>query len=434
MINNLLNNFRLGSAKESPETVISIISDNVEFRGTNLWILVFAIFIASLGLNINSTAVIIGAMLISPLMGPIMGMGLGLGINDLVLVKRSVRNYSFAVVVSLITSFIYFSVSPLNDAYSELLSRTFPTIYDVLIAIFGGFAGILATSSRQKGNVVPGVAIATALMPPLCTAGYGLAHLNPSFFFGAIYLFTINTVFIALATFVTVRGLKFPLQHLHDAKAEKKAHRIIIAIAILTIIPSIYLGYLMVEQNRFNSKANYFAEVFTSFEGNFLLERKIDPNSKSITLIYVGREIQEKKIEEMKKQLEIFGLKGASLIIKQGFSNIKNSPESSSLLQLKQLLVNREEKIKTLLTELDSIKTFQTQAKQIFAELKTLYPVILSATLNPITIYNDSSSVEKLLIYIETKNKLPSKQKKMIENLMQARLNNKSILLLNNQK
>ena len=188
--------------KENEEEIIQNISRGVTFYGANLWILVFAVFIASLGLNVNSTAVVIGAMLISPLMGPIVGMGLSVGTNDSRLLSRSLKNYLLATTISVITATIYFLLTPLTEAQSELLARTSPTLYDVLIALCGGAAGILAISVGEKGNVIPGVAIATALMPPLCTAGYGLAMGNFSFFFGAFYLYFINTVFIALSTFV----------------------------------------------------------------------------------------------------------------------------------------------------------------------------------------------------------------------------------------
>ena len=190
--------------RESEVETIENICKGINFRGSNLWVLIFAIFIASLGLNVNSTAVIIGAMLISPLMGPIMGIGLGLGINDFELIKKAFRNLAIATVFGILTSTFYFLISPLNEARSELLARTTPTIYDVLIAFFGGMAGIVASSTRLKGNVIPGVAIATALMPPLCTAGFGIASGNFSYFFGAFYLYMINSVFIAFAT--TLRG------------------------------------------------------------------------------------------------------------------------------------------------------------------------------------------------------------------------------------
>lgn len=231
----IIDKFRLLHEKEDYSIVIDSIGKGAVFKGTNLWVLIFAIFIASLGLNINSTAVIIGAMLISPLMGPIMGIGLSVGINDLPLLKKSLYNYLVATVTALITSTVFFLVSPLNEAHSEILARTSPNIYDVLIAFFGGLAGIVATASKNKGNVIPGVAIATALMPPLCTAGYGIATLKLDYAIGAFYLFIINTVFIALSTFITSRFLSFPFTHLPDEKADVRAQRIIWLIVIITL-------------------------------------------------------------------------------------------------------------------------------------------------------------------------------------------------------
>ena len=185
---------------EDEKEIVAQITSGVSFRGANLWVLIFAIFIASLGLNVNSTAVIIGAMLISPLMGPIIGMGLAIGINDFQLLRRAAKNFAIATVISILTATVYFLITPLGEAQSELLARTSPTIYDVLIATFGGAAGILALCTKGKGNVIPGVAIATALMPPLCTAGFGLASGHLLYFLGAFYLFFINTVFISLST------------------------------------------------------------------------------------------------------------------------------------------------------------------------------------------------------------------------------------------
>ena len=217
----------LPDKNEERDTIIQI-TDGISFKGSNLWILIFAILIASLGLNVNSTAVIIGAMLISPLMGPITGMGLSIGINDLQLLKRSFKNYLVMVVIAVITATLYFLITPLKEAQSELLSRTSPTLYDVLIAICGGAAGIIALSTKGKGNVIPGVAIATALMPPLCTAGYGLASANWSYFWGAFYLFFINTVFISLSTFAGVKMLRFNTKQFDNVAQLKKVHRLIL--------------------------------------------------------------------------------------------------------------------------------------------------------------------------------------------------------------
>jgi len=205
----LLAHFKLSHEREDFQLVRGEIEKAIHFSGTNLYILILAILIASLGLHTNSPAVIVGAMLISPLMGPIMGLGFGVAINDFKLLKRSLINCLFASSVSLMMSTLFFLLTPLHESTSELLHRTSPNIYDVLIAFFGGMAGMLATSTKLKGNVIPGVAIATALMPPLCTAGFGLANWNAKYFFGALYLFLINSIFIAAATFIIGRILRF---------------------------------------------------------------------------------------------------------------------------------------------------------------------------------------------------------------------------------
>lgn len=214
--------FNLHLDKADEDDVVLSIKKNSDFVGANLWTLIFAIFIASIGLNVNSTAVIIGAMLISPLMGPIMGIGLGIGTNDFELVKKGLRNLLIATLISIVASTIYFYITPLHDAQSELLARTTPSIWDVFIAFFGGLAGIVAGTRKEKSNVIPGVAIATALMPPLCTAGFGLASGNFYFFIGAIYLYFINSVFICISTFLIVRFLKFKKKHFEDKNYEKK--------------------------------------------------------------------------------------------------------------------------------------------------------------------------------------------------------------------
>ena len=219
--------FSLEEDKAQRDEVVATVEKGVVFRGVNLWVLIFATMIASLGLNVNSAAVIIGAMLISPIMGPIMGVGLSLGINDFDLLKKSLRNFTLMFIVAIITSTVYFFISPLGDARSELLARTVPTTYDVLIALFGGLAGIVAQSRRDRtSTVIPGVAIATALIPPLCTAGYGLATGQFRYFLGAFYLFFINSVFIALATYLMVRFLKYEKKAFLDPVKERNVRRI----------------------------------------------------------------------------------------------------------------------------------------------------------------------------------------------------------------
>ena len=429
MKNKIFEYLRFLDEKEEPGIVIERITKDSVFRGTNLWILVFAIFIASLGLNINSTAVIIGAMLISPLMGPIMGMGLGIGINDLPLAKEALKNFSFAVIVGLVTSFVYFAITPLSDAYSELLARTSPTIYDVLIALFGGFAGIVANTSKQKGNVVPGVAIATALMPPLCTAGYGLATGQFNFFFGAIYLFTINTVFIALATLITVKFLKYPLKHLKDARADKKSLRIIYAVTILTIIPSIYFGYQMIQQNRFTRNANLFVNSYSSLEGTYLLNKNINPLNKSITLIFGGRDLSDIQIQNMQNQLELYGLKNASLNVKQGISFLPDKKETDRITQLTNLLTAKEELIRNQKRAIDSLAHSVSQTKRILKELRTYYPEIISLSIQINPASTDTSLQKTQMALIQTSQPLSSNKNNKMEEWLKIRLDNPKLVV-----
>ena len=433
-MNDFFDKFKLNAEKEELQTVVENIDNGVVFRGTNLWILIFAIFVASLGLNVNSTAVIIGAMLISPLMGPIMGIGLGIGINDVPLLRKAIYNFLIATSVALTTSTIFFLLSPLNEAHSEILARTSPTIYDVLIALFGGFAGIIATSSKQKGNVIPGVAIATALMPPLCTAGYGLATFQFGFFFGAFYLFIINTVFIALATFIIVRFLHFPYKHLQNAKAERMAQLIVWVVVILTLLPSIYFGYDMVEQNRFTKNANSFIVYEAHFTNDYLLNKKIDAKRRKITLVFGGKEIMSEEIELLKSQLKKYNLQTASLEIKQGFAYLSennNKIENEQLSQLTMALEAKEKQEKHLQLKLDSINNQQKLSIQIYAELKAQYPDLKNAILQPSYMLSDSAgSKPTFLVLLSISAKLPAPEKSKIENWLKVRLNQQYINLI----
>lgn len=430
MQNKFLKIFFPVNDKETPQLVIDRISGDAVFKGTNLLVLVFAIFLASLGLNTNSTAVIIGAMLISPLMGPIMGMGLAVGINDLQLLKISAKNFAFAILVSLITSTIYFAITPLDEAYSELLARTSPTIYDVLIALLGGLAGIVTTASTRKGNVIPGVAIATALMPPLCTAGYGLANFNMKFFLGAFYLFTINTVFIALATFLTTRALKYPVKHLLDPKDDLHSHRIIIAIVLLTLIPSIYFGYEIVQQQKFIKKANLFIDTHSEIEGNYLLNKNIDASGKVITLIYGGRELPANFTKELQKQLAKYGLENTSLIIRQGFSTLDYNKESYNVSLLNRTLAEKEQEIRTLKLISDSVSTTREITRQLYNELKVQYSHISAVSVNPYTISSDSMINDHTIVLIKASKFITQAVQNKMNEWLKVRLRSENISLL----
>lgn len=294
------------------ESTIEGIKRDIGFRGPTAWILIFSIIIASIGLNVNSTAVIIGAMLISPLMGPILGIGLSVGTNDFETLIRSLKNLGIAVSIALITSTIYFLITPLDIEQSELLARTKPTILDVMIALFGGFAGIVAGSRKEKTNVIPGVAIATALMPPLCTAGYGLATLKMSYFLGAFYLFFINSVFISLSTFLVVRYLKFPLRSYIDPLKIKRYRSLLISFLILTIIPSTIIFYRVIQETRFNIAAEAFINEASKIEGSALINKKIifSDTLSTIDLYFIGDNISEVGIALMQSMLTNYGLNG----------------------------------------------------------------------------------------------------------------------------
>ena len=292
------------------KSTIEGIKKDIGFRGPTAWILIFSILIASIGLNVNSPAVIIGAMLISPLMGPILGIGLSVGIHDQETLVRSMKNLGIAVSISLITSTVYFMATPLTGVHSELLSRTKPTILDVLVAMFGGFAGIIAGSRREKSNVIPGVAIATALMPPLCTAGYGLATLNLKYFLGAFYLFFINSVFISLSTFLVVKWLNFPVIAFIDPIKQKRYKAFILAFLVITIIPSALIFYGVIQETRFNYSADKFIAENCEFDGSELISSKVQyaDTLSRIDLYYIGKAIDKDQILELNNLLDEYGL------------------------------------------------------------------------------------------------------------------------------
>ena len=250
---------RFNDANINHEEVRNILKD-IPFKGYNVWILICSIVICSVGLNINSTAVVIGAMLISPLIGPILGLGLSRGTNDLYNLKSSIKNFLIALGVSLLTSTIFFLIKPLHDAQSELLAWIQPTFLDALITIFGGLAGIIAVSRKDASNVFPGEAIATALMPPIFTSGYGIANGNMHFFLGALYLFLLNSVFISISTLVIIRYLHFPFISFVDKQMEKKVKRYIIIVSTVIIIPSAYLFFEVTQESIFYARADKFTK------------------------------------------------------------------------------------------------------------------------------------------------------------------------------
>lgn len=243
------------------DATLAAIKGDIPFKGATAWVLICSIFVASVGLNANSTAVVIGAMLISPLMGPILGIGLSVAINDIDTLRKSLINFGVMIGLSLLTAFLFFYSFPLNEETSELLGRVKPDIRDVLIAFFGGLALIIARTKRGTiASVIFGVAIATALMPPLCTAGYGLSQGNFEYFLNAMYLFTINTIFIALATFLVVKILGFPMLKYANSKRRKRTARIATTVAIIVMIPAVYTFVDVLKKSQFENAAKQFIE------------------------------------------------------------------------------------------------------------------------------------------------------------------------------
>lgn len=429
---NIIDTFRLRNQKEDYKIVRSGIESEVYFEGTNLWILFFAILVASLGLNMNSTAVIIGAMLISPLMGPIVGIGFGVAINDLTLIQKAFRNYLFAAAVGLTASTIYFLISPIDEAHSEILSRTLPTIYDVLIALFGGFAGIIAISSKHKGNVIPGVAIATALMPPLCTAGYGLATGQLTYFLGALYLYLINSVFIALATLLTTYLMKFPVKKHEDPKVERKERIIIWLVVILTLIPSIYLGYKIVHQYRFSERANKFINAEAKFPNNYLLSKEIESKKNSILLTFGGREITKSQIDELKSRLKYYDLENATLEVNQGFALLEDNKPDERINQIALTLDKLEQERLLLKSGLDSLHDQKLFSAQIYKELKIQEPGISEAIIQPVLLNSDSLTEpgSTYLVFIQTVNVLKKPEIQKLEAWLKLRLKDENLKLV----
>lgn len=424
-ITNYLNYFNMTSEREDFDIIHSEVEKAVVFKGTNLWVLICAILVASVGLNMNSTAVIIGAMLISPLMGPINGMGYSLATYDFSLFKKAIKNFSFAVLVSLLTSALYFFISPVSTAHSELLARTSPTIYDVFIALFGGVAGMLALSSKLKGNVIPGVAIATALMPPICTAGYGLATLQFTFFFGALYLFTINTVFIAVAALFVSQVLKFPIRDIVDKDRSRRLNHYITLILVVTAIPSLYFGYQLVQNERFSDNAKKLIGNVSVQENSYLLESSVNPISKTIRLIYSGYGVSDNAIRDIKMTADKLDLDSSRVTIISSSMDNEHFPQTQKLTTETENLNNKLTATSFALQQsqnkLDSLKTIEVQGRSMLKEIKEFYPQIIACSYAVTYIHPDTVKTP-IVIYTSIQN-LGQADRNKIENWTKSRLN-----------
>ena len=402
--------FNLRPHKEDESEIIDQINSGITFRGGNLWVLIFAILIASLGLNVNSTAVIIGAMLISPLMGPIIGMGFALGTNDLDMLKRAAKNYAISTLISILTATLYWFLTPLSDAQSELLARTSPTLYDVLIAFCGGAAGIIALCTKGKSNVIPGVAIATALMPPLCTAGFGLGTGHIMYFLGAFYLFFINTVFICLATLGGVKLMHFEKKVFLTPERERRVRQIVTTVVVVTMIPAAIVTANIVKKSIFDSNVSHFVKNELSQTGTQVISTDVDKENLTLRVVAVGREFGDAAIRQAESKMGNYSLDKYRLTIIQG-------AQSDSILllnnKLSQISASREEEHRRMQelsqqvgqyeSRLAEYAHLETINSEIASELPILFPAIESISLSRQSVETDSKQRDIVSAYVEPK-------------------------------
>lgn len=414
------------------------IRNNIFFKGPNAWILAIAIIIASVGLNVNAIPVVIGAMLISPLMGPIFGLGLGLGVSDVELMKSSGKNLFVMVMISLTASFLYFVITPLSLTNpTELLARTNPTIYDVLIALFGGFAGILEQSRKDKGTVFAGVAIATALMPPLCTAGFGLASGNLSYFFGALYLFFINCLFIMLATYLSVKYLDFRQTEFKDVSTGRKTKRIITILIILFTAPSIWSAVTLIHQNRFEESALAFVEHSKSYGKSFMYNYKIDHSNGSVVeLFFTGDALDENTKQTIYQTAARYNIKQEQICINDHTTTedvSDNELVREIYSRMDQEIAMRDNEIKRLTAELEAQQHNDIPYSQIAREIKATYPSINEVHITYGEHIADSDTENhqhSTIVAIVASRRLVNSDKNKLQEWLKVRLNSENLILI----
>lgn len=443
-IQNIKGYFNVADDLEPQADIEASIRAGVSFKGSQLLILVFAIFVASLGLNTNSIPVIIGAMLISPLMGPIIGMGLGIGIHDYALLRRGAKNILMAVLGSVIASAIYFMISPQYEGSSQLLARTSPSIYDVFIAIFGGTAGIVSIACRNKGQVMPGVAIATSLMPPLCTVGYGLATFQSQYFFGALYLFFTNMVFILFATWIGIKLMGLKSMVYDNTKRAKRVQTIVYCIVGLTITLSAYLTVIMFKKNIFLNDAANFVNTEMIFPNTQVLNHKeyIKGGKGYIDVTLIGQALPKDSLQvAMINKLDSAGLGGTILTIKQGFTlanaefdESRSAGEFYSLMQ--QEINTKQSQIDSLRNIIDSRANYADLTESIAPELRVLFPGVndIAVSSSVVTrIEGQSTPNDSIAIaFIRTSKGLNAEQRAKLRSYLSLRLELKNLDLIIN--
>lgn len=356
------------------EEIHENILEGMNVHGANFIILICAIIIASVGLNMNATAVIIGAMLISPLMGSIIGIGYGVGTYNVKLLREAFKILIISIVISIVTSTLYFSITPITTAGSEILSRTSPTIWDVIIAFVGGIAGMIGITRNKASNVIPGVAIATALMPPLCTAGYGLATKQYGMFFGDGYLFFINGFFITIATVIVTKALNIPTRINICNIKERKVKKFIIIASIIVIIPSMFSAVSMIKETLDESNLDKF--IREELGNQYVVSKKISEKNDTITLVVVGERISNNHLKELQHSLSDYGFEDKKLVVQQDESKISDIDKYINEIKNKSsdFIIDNQSKNKNEVEK--QIKESEMGTSEISKELKAIYPQI----------------------------------------------------------
>ncbi len=429
--------FDLREGAQSKKEIVENIKDDTVFSSARVWVLVCAIVLASVGLNINSTPVIIGAMLISPLMGPIVSLGLGLAIEDWGLVRRSGKNLFIQTAISIIISSLYFALTPITNAQSELLARIQPTLFDVLIATFGGLAGFIGISRAKQNNIVPGVAIATALIPPLCTVGYGIGTWQPKFIIGAFYLFLINSIFICLASLVVAKYLKLPKKEYTDQLKKRRIKRIIVLVITAIVIPAIYQAVVVVKQNNFTINAErYITSVFEN-EGYVIIYKNIQytQSEKRIELAFLSRRVTEEEERVLEQRLIDFGLKDTDLVVRQNRFALTEE-EWRSLVEATK---DDEERMQLLEEQITNRAQILVTPEQLKNELFVLDNQVVDIALGTAVRYLDERSTEiiTVLVYVsENTDQGDEVDQKMITNWLKQRLSSETVevIFINQQQ
>ena len=422
------------------QTADTSIRNNITYKGPNVIILACAIVIASVGLNVNSIPVIIGAMLISPVMGPIMGLGLALGTEDGHLLRDSLKNYAVMVLISILASSMFFLLSPLNlENQSELLARTNPTIYDVLIALFGGFAGILETSRKEKGTVISGVAIATALMPPLCTIGYGISELKLAYIFGALYLFLINTIFIALATFLAVKLFKFPAVETTDDHHKRLSKSWYAVIMIVVLVPSIMTAINVVKENNFKINASTIVKNNKNMGKSFIYDYKANYSrkSQSLEIFVAGENLSDEMREKLYNEAEAYGITRGQILIHEDATIMRNDISEAEIM--KSVYEHTDKQIKALTDsiaklniQLKEYNDMEMPAESVAQELFAQHPQITNVSITRGSAFSADTiaDTEQIVVFVTAEQPIKHDLHEQIERWLKVRLQNENVLVI----